>query len=227
MRRGSRRDRRRAAAAPTAVGVLAALAAGAASAPAPLAAQDTPTFSLGAGLAFPSGTAADLTDPGPSVAAWAVFPLVGPLGLTVDARYTRLHAKLEPALRALGIDPGPFQGVGGYLEGGYHWWATATLGLQLLVGPRDGPVVPWVQAAGGIARGGVARSRTWELGDVESHPGSWETAPAAAAAAGVDVRVASGVRAYLRGRWLVLFTDPERTTFLPLELGVSLQLEDG
>lgn len=192
---------------------------------APAAAQDTPLFMLGAGPALPFGDTRDVAGAGFGAGASGVFPLAGRLGVEVTADYTRLSLEWDPALVALGIDPATFRSAGGFVEGGHHWAGTATLGLHMLLRAREHAVVPHLHAGAGVARTGTAELRTWLLGEIETYPGVLETALATQVGAGLDVRVGEGMGVFARVRYMVLFTDPVRRTMIPIQLGLSLQLE--
>ncbi|MEX2466578.1 MAG: outer membrane beta-barrel protein [Gemmatimonadota bacterium] len=192
----------------------------------PTAAQDTPLFSLGGGIAAPYGTTADTHEVGFQVGATGVFPFASRWGIEINASYVRLPPDPDVALGAIGIDPSTFDAAGGLLEGGYNWTGGVTAGLRVLLRPRRRRVVPNLAGGVGFVGTGVADQRVLYLGDSETYDGDMsENALAATFGGGVEVHLRDGVGAFGAVRYLVIFTDPERMAMMPITLGVSLRLE--
>lgn len=190
------------------------------------AAQDTPLFSLGGGLSFASGTVSDTHDSGFNFGALAAFPVAGRLDVEVSATYARLGGIREVQLEALDINPESFEAGGGFLEGGYRWTGALLAGGRLLLMPRHGRVVPSLHALAGVASTGISDQRTLFLGDRDMVDGFSERVLAAALGAGVEVHIRNGVGVFGAVRYLTAFTDPARTTMIPVSFGMSLRLEE-
>jgi len=187
----------------------------------------TPLFSLGGGLATPSGSTAEAYERGFKVGATGVFPVAGRLGIEVGASYVRLGRDKDDALVALGIDPSTFVAGGGFLEGGYRWAGAVTAGLRLLLRPRGRRVVPHVSAGAGYALTGVAEQRLLYLGERETLDGTATTGgPAVSFGAGVEIRVGEGVGVFGAARYLEVFTSPRVSAVVPFTVGLSLRLEE-
>lgn len=186
----------------------------------------TPLFSLGGGLATPSGSTAERYENGFQVGAMGVFPVADRLGIEVTASYVRLSPDKSDALVALGIDPSTFVSGGGLLEGGYRWAGAVTAGVRLLLRPRGRRVVPHLSAGAGYALTGVAEQLVLYLGERETLDGEGAGGPAASFGGGVEVRVGEGVAVFAAARYLQAFTNPRLSAVMPFTLGVSLRLEE-
>ncbi|MDZ7780077.1 MAG: outer membrane beta-barrel protein [Gemmatimonadota bacterium] len=189
-------------------------------------AQDTPLFSLGGGLATPSGVTGNAHTLGFQAGATGVFPITGRLGIATSASYIRLGADQNAVLAETDIDPESFELGGGFIDGGYRWIGGVTVGLRLLLRPRDRQIVPNLAAGVGWAFTGVADRRIWYLGEIEPIEGFNENAPLMRLGGGVEAHVRDGVGLFGAVRYVVAFTNPDRTTALPFTFGVSLRLEE-
>ena len=189
------------------------------------AAQDTPLFSVGGGIAAPSGASADTHDRGFDIAASGAFPISSRIEVEVTALYARLSPKTAFALEGFGIDPSGFELGGGFVDGGLRWVGGVTVGARVLLMPRDRRLVPSVSGGVGWAGSGVSDITVLYLGRREGADGFSENSPSVTFGGTLDVRIREGVGVFGALRYLRVFTDPEPTVFLPLTLGLTLRLE--
>lgn len=190
------------------------------------AAQDTPLFSLGGGLATSSGATSDTHGRGFQAGASGVFPIASRVGIEVNASYLQLGPDRDAVLAEVDIDPESFELAGGFIEGGHRWIGGVTAGLRFLLRPRDRRIVPNVSAGAGWALTGVADRRVWYLGGREPLDGVSENVPVMSLGGGVEAHVRNGVGFFGAVRYVVAFTSPERVSAVPFTFGLSLRLEE-
>lgn len=190
------------------------------------AAQETPLFSLGGGLSFPAGAVSDTHESGFNLGATATFPVAPRLEIEVSAHYVRLSPIRDLQLETLGFDPGSFEAAGGSIDGGYSWTGTLLAGGRFLLMPRSSRVVPNLHVTAGWASTGIADQSILFLSRSEDYPGFTENVAAVSLGAGVEVHLRNGVGLFGSVRHVTAFTDPERTTMIPVTLGLSLRLEE-